>query len=603
MAEFRRFLNVRNAFGGTLAPDGKRLAFLTDITGTSQVWTLDGPQQWPDQRSFDDDRITFVRYSPREPLLLFGQDRGGNEMDQLFVMDDEGTFVRPLAPKPDRKHILATWSPDGRTVAFTANRDHVAQLDVYVAEVERPDEVRRVFTGEGWNYVAAWLPDGRHVIVGQSTSNTNNTLYLLDLTTGEQAHLTPHTGDARYLYVRPMPDGSGFFLLSDQEREFLNLAFFDLHARTLHFLEELSWDREDLALSHDGRWLALLTNVDGWSELEVRDLVQERTFSVPEFPKGVAGGLQFAPTNATHRFCLTVTGPTRPMDVWVVELQNTPPEAVRWTRSARAGIPDEALVEPELVRYRSFDGLEIPALYYRPRNARPPYPVVIDIHGGPESQRRPTFSAVTQFMVNHGYAVFAPNVRGSTGYGRTYTHLDDVRRRMDAVADIKAAYEWLVAEGGADPQRVALIGGSYGGFMVLACMVTYPELWAAGVDIVGIANFVTFLENTGPWRRKLREKEYGSLEEDREFLVSISPINHVERIRAPLMVIHGVNDPRVPVSEAEQIVQALRERRVPVEYLVYEDEGHGLVKLKNRLDAYPKVVQFLDRHVKHRPTA
>ncbi|MDQ7029959.1 MAG: S9 family peptidase, partial [Ardenticatenia bacterium] len=181
MAEFRRFLSVRNAFGGTLAPDGRRLAFLTDITGTSQIWTLDGPEQWPDQRSFDDDRITFVRYSPRRRLLLFGQDHGGNEMDQLFVMDDEGTFVRPLAPKPERKHILADWSPDGRTVAFTANRDHVAQLDVYTVDVERPDEVRRVFTGDGWNYVAAWLPDGQHAIVGQSTSNTNNTLYLLNL--------------------------------------------------------------------------------------------------------------------------------------------------------------------------------------------------------------------------------------------------------------------------------------------------------------------------------------------------------------------------------------------------------------------------------------
>lgn len=598
MADFRRFLSVRNAFGGTLSPDGQRLAFLTDITGTSQIWTLDGPQLWPDQRSFEEDRITFVRYNPHRRLLLFGQDHGGNEMDQLSLMDDEGTFVRPLAHRPDRKHILAEWAPDGRTVAFTANRDHVAQLDVYVVDTEHPDEVRRVFTGEGWNYVAAWLPDSRHVIVGQATGNMNNTLYLLDLGTGDTVHLTPHTGDARYLYVNPLPDASGFFLLSDEGREFLNLAFFDLHTRTLHFLEERSWDREDLALSPDGRWLALLTNVEGWSELEVRDLVEEKVISVEGLPRGVAGGLRFAPGGTSARFSLTLTGPTRPMDVWVVEPEKG--QAAQWTRSARAGIPESELVEPELVRYRSFDGLTIPAFYYRPPRIAPPYPVVIDIHGGPESQRRPTFNAVTQFLVQQGYAVFAPNVRGSTGYGRTYTHLDDVYKRMDAVADIKAAYDWLVSEGGADPRRIALMGGSYGGFMVLACLVTYPDLWAAGVDIVGIANFVTFLENTGPWRRKLREREYGSLERDREFLESISPINHVDRIRAPLMVIHGANDPRVPLSEAEQIVRALRERGVPVEYLVYEDEGHGLAKLKNRLDAYPKVAAFLDKYVKHR---
>ncbi len=598
MVEFRRYLSVRNAFGGTLAPDGQRLAFLTDITGTSQVWTLDGPQRWPDQRSFDDDRVTFVRYNPRRRLLLFGQDHGGNEMDQLSLMDDEGTFVRPLAHMPDRKHILADWAPDGRTVAFTANRDHIAQLNVYVLDVERPDDVRRVFTGEGWNYVAAWLPDSRHMIVGQSTSNTNNTLYLLDTRTGESVHLTPHTDEARYLNVSPLPDASGFFLLSDEGREFLNLAFFDLHTRTLRFLEELSWDREDLSISPDGRWLAMLTNVEGWSELEVRDLSRQEVVPVSGLPRGVAGGLRFAPTEARCRFALTVTTPTRPMDVWVVEPEAR--RATQWTRSARAGLPESALVEPELVRYRSFDDLLIPALYYRPPNTSPPYPVVIDIHGGPESQRRPTFNAVTQFLVQHGYAVFAPNVRGSTGYGRTYTHLDDVYKRMDAVADIKAAYDWLVTEGGADPRRIALTGGSYGGFMVLACLVTYPDLWAAGVDIVGIANFVTFLENTGPWRRKLREKEYGSLEHDREFLESISPINHVDRIRAPLMVIHGANDPRVPVGEAEQIVRALRERGVPVEYLVYEDEGHGLAKLKNRLDAYPKVAEFLDKYVKNR---
>ncbi|HBY93998.1 MAG TPA: S9 family peptidase, partial [Chloroflexi bacterium] len=284
------------------------------------------------------------------------------------------------------------------------------------------------------------------------------------------------------------------------------------------------------------------------------------------------------------------------LNVWAVDAERG--TVTRWTASSLATLPPEALVEPELVRYPSFDGLTIPAFYFKPRAATGAFPVVIDIHGGPEAQRRPLFSPVTQYLVSQGYAVLAPNVRGSAGYGKSYMHLDDVYRRMDSVADIKAAYEWLIREGGAAPDKVAVYGGSYGGFMVLSALTTYPELWAAGVDIVGIANFVTFLENTSAYRRKVREAEYGSLERDRDFLQSISPLTHVDRITAPLVVIHGANDPRVPVGEAEQVVAALQERQVPVEYLCYPDEGHGFAKLENRLDAYPKVVAFLDHYVK-----
>src|SRR5207237_7353070 len=235
--------------------------------------------------------------------------------------------------------------------------------------------------------------------------------------------------------------------------------------------------------------------------------------------------------------------------------------------------------------------------FYPASGARGGAPCVVIVNGGPEGQYRPTFQAVAQYLASAGFAVLAPNVRGSTGYGRAYLHLDDVRKRMDSVADLAHAAYWLRDSGRADPKRIAVYGGSYGGFMVLAALTTYPDLWAAGVDIVGIANFVTFLENTGPWRRKLREAEYGSLEQDREFLAQISPIHRVDRITSPLFVVHGANDPRVPVGEAEQIVAALRSRNVPVEYMRFEDEGHGLIKRANRLVAYPAIARFLDAYL------
>jgi dipeptidyl aminopeptidase/acylaminoacyl peptidase len=269
------------------------------------------------------------------------------------------------------------------------------------------------------------------------------------------------------------------------------------------------------------------------------------------------------------------------------------------TFSPDGAIPRSSYASPETVRYETFDGLQIPALYYRPAGAQGRLPVVVRVHGGPEGQSRPIFDAVTQFFLNRGYAVFLPNVRGSTGYGRAYSHLDDVRRRMDSVKDLAACVGWLTAHGAAAPGRIAVMGGSYGGFMTLAAVTNYPELWAAGVDIVGIANWRTFLENTGPFRRRHREAEYGNLEEDGEFLDEISPIAKAGEIRAPMIILHGANDPRVPVGESEQIAAILREHEVPVVYHRYPDEGHGLVKLHNKVHGYTAIGDFLDRHVMH----
>ena len=262
------------------------------------------------------------------------------------------------------------------------------------------------------------------------------------------------------------------------------------------------------------------------------------------------------------------------------------------------GLPVEQFVAPELIEFPTFDDRQIPAWYYRPAaSSDEPLPVVVIVHGGPESQTRPYFTFLAQYLVNNGYAVLAPNVRGSTGYGKAYSHLDDVERRMDSVADLAHAAYWLGEQPEIDAQRIAVYGGSYGGFMVLAALTNYPELWAAGVDIVGISNFVTFLENTSDYRRGHREAEYGSLARDRDFLESIAPMRHIERLVAPLMVIHGANDPRVPLTEAEQLVAALRQRDVPVEFLVFDDEGHGIVKLKNKVHAYPAIIDFLERYV------
>lgn len=609
---FSRYLNIRSAYAPSFSPDGQHIAFLTNITGVPQVWRIAVGGGWPDQLTFFGDRCGFVAYSPTDDQMVFGMDAGGNERQQLFLLSlsDGGQIIRPLTDEPEAIHGFGGWSHDGQRIAWTANRREAQHFDVYVQDVASI-EATCVWQAEGMNQVVGWSPDDTQLVVVRAQSSFDQDLYLLDLPSGAVHHLTPHEGQVRYGSVTWAGDGRGLYLVSDRGREFLALAHLDLAGESgddghapLRFLVTPDSDVEAVNLSPDGHRLAYLTNVEGYSELTVLDVAASRSLPLPVLPSGILDppflyrwGRRLAFSPDGRKLAFAFSSPSYNPDVWVVDLETG--TVTRLTHSSRAGIPQDSFAEPELVRYRSFDGLEIPAFLYLPPGAARDdrLPVVVEVHGGPEAQRRAEFNPLYQYFASRGYAVFAPNVRGSTGYGLTYTHLDDVERRMDSVADLAHGARWLAESGIADPQRIAVMGGSYGGFMVLAALTTYPELWAAGVDIVGIANFVSFLENTGPWRRHLREAEYGSLAHDRAFLQSISPIHHVDKIKAPLMVIHGANDPRVPIGEAEQIVEALRARGVPVEYLRYEDEGHGLVKLKNRMDAYPKVADFLDRHL------
>jgi dipeptidyl aminopeptidase/acylaminoacyl peptidase len=598
--DIERYLNIRSASSGSFGPDGECVAFLMDTTGTSQVWTMSRPEEWPSQRTFYEERVTFASWSPERDELVFGKDEGGNERVQFFRLSGDGSEVRPLTDRPDAKHGWGGWSHDGERFAFASNRREEADFDVYVQDrTGTGDDAELVYEGDGLFSVGGWSPDDDRLIVGKSHSSFDQDLYVLDLEDRDLTHLTPHDGDVRYVSPEWGPDGDYLYLVTDDGSDTLYLA--RLHAESGDLetvLEGGDWNVDGLALDDETGRLVYSRNVEGYTELTTGELAGDgtriETFPEPDVPEGVAGGVSFDPD--AERFALTTTASDDNTNVYVVDVETG--ESERWTRASTAGIPRETFRSPDLVRYESFDGLEIPAFFTLPESAADgETPVIVSIHGGPESQRRPSFNPVKQYFLNRGYAYFEPNVRGSTGYGQEYTHLDDVRNRMDSVADVEAGVEWLHEHPAVDPDRIACMGGSYGGFMVLACLTEYPDRWAAGVDVVGIANFVTFLENTGDWRREHREAEYGSLAEDREFLESISPSNNIESIRAPLFVLHGANDPRVPVGEAEQIVERASEQGVPVRKLVFEDEGHGFSKLENRIEAYSAVAEFLDEHV------
>lgn len=594
--DIERYLNIRSAGGADFGPEGT-LSFLLDSTGTAQVWTLDAPRIWPEQITFHEERVTGAHWSPTRPELIFSMDEGGNERAQLFRLAGDGSMEIPLTSMPEAKHQFGGWSHDGDRFAFTSNRQDEAVFDVYVqGREEQGQEADRVYEGtEGWLTVAGWSPSDDRLALVEPHASFDQDVYVLNLSSSEVTHLTPHEGDQRYQNVEWGPEGEYLYCTTDAEADTRYLARLDAETGARETVYEGGkWNVDSLSIDTDSERIAYTRNVDGYTEVTVGTLEPGGIdpFPEPHLPTGVAGGISF--DAAGERVAITATAPDHNTNVYVVDVETGATE--RWTAAPTAGIPPESFQAPDLVHVESFDGRSIPGFYTTPSEGDPPYPVVVDIHGGPESQRRPSFSPLTQYLLANGYAVFEPNVRGSAGYGSEYAALDDVRNRMDSVADLAACVEWLCDQADIDEESVIAYGGSYGGFMVLAALTEYPDLWAAGVDVVGIANFVTFLENTGDWRRSHRESEYGSLEEDREFLESISPINNIEKIRAPLMVMHGSNDPRVPVGEAEQVADEAAEH-VPVETLIFEDEGHGFAKLENRIEAYRGMVDFLNEHV------
>jgi dipeptidyl aminopeptidase/acylaminoacyl peptidase len=602
-----RYINTRWASNPAFAADGLSLAFLTDISGKFQVWQVDLSREeesptWPQQLTFSADRVLYVDYSPiaSDKRLVYGHDLGGSENLQLTVLDTVSGEERALTTGYESAmHIPGQWSAELDALLVAANRRDPAIFDLYRQPLNgEPAEIIFEHDQVGYLRNVIWSPDHRRVAFTRQAKSAEHDLLELDLADGSLRQLNPPERPAEYGDIAYSKDSRFLYVLTDLDSDFLHIAKLELASGDWETLIAPNADIEQFALSPNGRYLAFCTNRDGDSQLELVDLAAgvSRPAPEPATRPGVIGfyGDHITFSAGSSRLAFSYASPTRTYDVYIWNLDINDDALLRKTASSHGGIPVSTFVTPSLVHYPTFDGREIPAYFYQPEAGRDgEQPAIVYVHGGPESQYRPDFKFLVQYFVHNGYAVLAPNVRGSSGYGNTYMHLDNVEKRMDSVADLAYAARWLGEQPGIDAGRLVVYGGSYGGFMVLSSLTTYPELWAAGVNIVGISNFVTFLENTSAYRRVHRESEYGSLAENRDFLQSISPLNQADKIQVPLMVIHGANDPRVPLSEAQQLVDAVRAQGVPVEFLVFEDEGHGINKLANKLVMYPAVIDFL----------
>ncbi|HET7756770.1 MAG TPA: S9 family peptidase [Steroidobacteraceae bacterium] len=586
VARLDRYRHSRQATFLDWLPDGAMLIG-TRFASTGQVHRVASPLGMREQLTFYSEPIGVARAAPSGGGFVFLEDRGGDENAQLYYRAPDGA-VHEIT-HGNFIHGNPVWAHDGQHVAFYGNDRDGVSYDVYVADVTAGTAPRLVVGGkqDTW-YPLDWSPDDARLLVWRYLSVSESYLYIADLATGT---LTPLDTSGRHVGIRAArfaPDGRGVYVLSDEGGEFLQLLLEDpLTHHTRRATPQVSFDAEDFDVSPDGRYLAYVLNEDGRDHLTVADVTARSEVSPAGLPEGVISRLRF---DQNGRLAFNAESPQSPADVYVYDPKSERLE--RWTRSEAGPLDPRTFAAPELIHYPTWDRVAghqrmLSAYLYRPRSPGPS-PVLISIHGGPESQYRPRWDPFVQFLVNElGYAVIAPNVRGSSGYGRSFLALDNGLLREDAVRDIGSLLVWIGAQPAFDRNRVAVMGTSYGGYMALAALIAYGDRLSGGIDVVGISNFVTFLRNTSAYRRDLRRAEYGDERDPkmREFLERISPLSNASRIRKPLLVVEGLNDPRVPASESEQLVWRVRSGGGDVWYLVARDEGHGFRKKANR-DAY-----------------
>lgn len=576
------------------SPDGEQVAYSVNISGQYNLWRQPTDGGYPVQMTLSAGQsVRDVAWSPDGREIAFTADNDGDEFTRIYVIPARGGNPVEVAGKERVQYFLGEWSPDGASLAYAGNDREATDQDILLLDRESGESRRMVDYG-GLYYAGQRSPDGTRMAVVDMKSNTDMDLYVLDIESEEMVKATPHEEETIFVPVGWAADGSGIYLLTDEGREFTGLAFQRLSDNTREWVEAPEWDVEDAVVTRDGTRLVWSVNEDGYSRLFVRDLHGGATRAI-HMPDGVLSKMTISRAGDTLA-ALWQTA-THPAEVYIVALGDG--EVRRITQGALGGLTEADLTAPELIRYETFDGKEIPAFVYRPEGVEGRMPVVLSIHGGPESQERPMYmySGFYQYLTSRGIGIMATNIRGSSGYGKTYQKLIHHDWGGDELQDLERAVLWLREQDWVDPERIAVYGGSFGGFATLSCVSRLPEYWACGVDLVGPSNLVTFAKAVPPTWKRMMATWVGDPETEVEFLMERSPITYVDGIRAPLFVVQGANDPRVVKPESDQIVERLRERGVEVRYDVYEDEGHGFTKRANELKAFRDMAGFLEAHL------
>ena len=595
-----RYAAFRSASLSDWHPTRHEMLISTRFAETPQLHLVAMPGGERQQLTFFTDSVSNGRFHPNGgDYIVFMKDIGGGEWYQLYRYEMK-TGDTTLLTDGKSRNLMGPWSSDGDRIAYMSTRRTGKDTDLWVMNPadSKTDRLLTQLSGGGW-HPEDWSPDDKKILLLEELSINESYLWLVDATTGQKTELTPHNATEKVSYgeARFSKDGKGIYVTTDKDSEFHRLAYIDLESKQPTYLTtSIHWDVETFDLAHDGKLLAFVTDEEGLSVLHVRDTTNGREMPLPHIPSGVISGLRWHKNG--HDLGFSLTNSRGPGDCYSLDVANE--KLDRWTTSETA-VKSESQLQAELIRWKSFDGKMISGFLYKPpAKFTGKRPALVVIHGGPEGQSQPTFLGRNNYLLNElGIALIYPNVRGSTGYGKTFSLLDNGFKREDTYKDINALFDWIATQPELDSQRIGVTGGSYGGHMTLAVSTFYSDRIRCSVDIVGMSNLVTFLEHTEAYRRDLRRVEYGDERDPKmhEFLEKIAPMNNIEKIKKPMFVIAGKNDPRVPVSESQQIADALKKQGTPVWLMIANDEGHGYRKKPNQDYQFYATVEFLQEYL------
>lgn len=602
-AKVAALARLQSATSPTLSPDGKRMAYLSNASGSPQVWVRDLSTGVAKQVTNLPDPVGMVQWSPVADTLAYTVLPGGGLNVQIWTMPvdgaADGSGAKRLTAGGKETNALAGWSRDGRFLRAATNKDNPAAQDAILID-SATGATTALVANKGLNTLADVRGD--RAVVGRLVGRGDSNAYLIDRRTGAETLLTAHQGKAEVDWGELSADGRTVFVIAnlDRDREAFGTIAIDAAGKPgpiRYFASRDDAVADGAVLSEDGKVAALTWNAAGRTRIDWYDPATGKLRAGPELPFDIGFAGEFSRDGRT----LTMVGSSanRTSDIYVVDVASN--RVTRVTESRHDGVDLTTLVRPELVTYAANDGTPLSGWLYRPAGTKGPLPTVFNYHGGPEGQARPVLSPDAQALVASGIAVFAPNVRGSSGFGKAFMAMDDGAKRVNSVADIKASTDALVAKGIADPKRIGIMGGSYGGYMVMAGVTEFPDMFAAGANLFGIVNFESFFRETEPWMAAISTTEYGDPATQADMLKSLSPIHKLGTIKTPLFVLHGANDTNVPVVEAEQIVASLKSRGVPVKYTLFPDEGHGWRKTPNRVRSTTEIVGFFVEHLKPGP--
>ncbi len=592
-----QFLGTTNFFGSSFSPDGSKILVSSDQNGVFNAYALPVAGGEPVQLTRSDNTVRIAGYFPHDERFLFQSDQGGNELTHLYVRELDGS-VRDLSPGEKVKAEFGAWAADDRSFYLITNERDPKAFDLYQISTDGYERTL-LFQNDGGYDIVGVSPDQRWIAIGKTNTTVDSDIYLYDIARKETKLLTPHEGETSHDAGPFSPDGAWLYYRTNGGTEFQRLMRYDLKAGTSETVLAPEWDVMGSVFSKDGRYLAVWINHDAQTEIRLFEMPGMKPVALPELPNAEIATVNFSPDGKQLAFYADSS--RSPANLYVYNLATR--ELRPLTRALEPGIDPEQLVDAQVVRFRARDGVVIPGLLYQPKGAstQHPAPAVVWVHGGPGDQSRVGYRALIQYLVNHGYAIYAINNRGSSGYGKTFFQMDD-RKHGDAdLDDCVDSKKMLEATGWVDPARIGILGGSYGGYMVLAALAFRPQEFPVGVDIFGVANWVRTLESIPSWWESFRQvlyKEMGDPVADHDYLVKISPLFHADQIAKPLLVLQGANDPRVLQVESDEIVAAVKKNGVPVEYIVFPDEGHGFSKKANQAKGYEAILRFLDRYLK-----